>query len=262
MKKTILNNINSYTELRERLNTHFSSLDPFRQDRYSSIEEAFIEGYKNSMNQELERKEKRRLLKKAYSSIVYFNKEKPIKWTVDLYSMLRNIAVGLHLTKNDNENYIFAILDSSLSIMIESRVNNKEYFYYIARDTLYYLMDYLFDKRVYTSSDEEIKVLNNFFMLFDYELKDEFKNIQQSEHLSEIIDLYLTMGAYCHINEQYDLFDSRKNQIAVAVLSVKKDDYESKIVAAYHSLIVFENYKDFKLKDELLAKKKELGGEE
>ena len=37
MKKTILNNINSYTELRERLNTHFSSLDPFRQDRYSSI---------------------------------------------------------------------------------------------------------------------------------------------------------------------------------------------------------------------------------
>ena len=40
---------------------------------------------------------------------------------------------------------------------------------------------------------------------------------------------------------------------------MEKDKLESKIETKEETL---ENYKDFKLKDELLAKKKELGGEE
>ena len=163
MKKTLLNrqNINA-NEIKESLVRHFSSYDTFRNEKFSSIEEALIEGYKTAINQELEKEEKRSLLVKASNTIIYFVNQGKYTLSLEHKLIYRNILVGLHNTRRENENYIFALLNFSFKILLDCENKDKEQFSFIASDTLFYLMDYVLDSRVYTSSEDEVNLITSF----------------------------------------------------------------------------------------------------
>ena len=121
MKKTLLNrqDLNA-NEVKERLVKHFSSYDTFRNEKFSSIEEGLIEGYKASINQEMDIEEKRKLLTKASNTIVYFVNQGKYELLLEHKLIYRNILVGLHNTRKENENYVFALLSLSLKFLLSS----------------------------------------------------------------------------------------------------------------------------------------------
>lgn len=261
MKKTLLNRQNlNVNEIREQLNKHFSSYDTFRNEKFSSIEEALIEGYKTAINQELEKEEKRSLLVKASNTIIYFVNQGKYTLSLEHKLIYRNILVGLHNTRRENENYIFVLLNFSFKILLDCENKDKEQFSFIASDTLFYLMDYVLDSRVYTSSEDEVNLITSFFLLIERGLKDELKNLKESNELALILDLFLTMGAYFYINGQDSLFDSRKDLICAGILNVETSNYPSKIATAYVASMNFNRYNNYPLKDKIETKKKELKG--
>lgn len=261
MKKTLLNrqDLNA-NEVKERLVKHFSSYDTFRNERFSSIEEGLIEGYKASINQEMDIEEKKKLLTKASNTIVYFVNQGKYELSLEHKLIYRNILVGLHNTRKENENYVFALLSLSLKILLDCENKDKEQFSFIASDTMYYLMDYVLDSRVYTSSEDEVKLITSFFLLSERGLKDEFKNLKESKELPLILDLFLTMGAYFYINGQDGLFNSRKDLICASILNVDTSNYPSKIATAYIAAMNFNKYNNYPLKDKIESKKEELKG--
>ena len=261
MKKTLLNRQNkNANEIKESLVKHFSSYDTFRNEKYSSIEEGLIEGYKTAMSQDMYIEEKRTILKKASNTIVYFVNQEKYQLSLEHKLIYRNILVGLHNTRKENENYVFALLNLSLKILLDCENKDKEQFSFIASDTLFYLMDYVLDSRVYTSSEDEVNLITSFFLLIERGLKDELKNLKESNELALILDLFLTMGAYFYINGQDGLFNARKDLICAAILNVDTSNYPSKIATAYVATMNFNQYNNHPLKEKIEAKKEELKG--
>ena len=164
MKKTLLNDKKDYHKIKEMLYEHFKSLDPSRQDKYNSLEEALDIGYKTSFDNQMSKEEKHKILYKVIYTVSYeYNTNHK---TLDFNQMLmyRNVLASMLLVKKKEETWIFSLLDMSMRILISFyRSNQDENFYSFFVDTNYYLMDFLLDSRVTTLSDQEREQINNFF---------------------------------------------------------------------------------------------------